>query len=102
MAASPVVPVIGAALPVVPVVVLVLPVLLPFRAALARLAGDGAVRTTVPVSLRGTACCWAWAASCGVTPKVAGAEAVLAGAGVWAEALAIASASATPSGIDLR
>lgn len=50
--------------------------------ALAFSSADGEVRTTVAVSLRGTAFCVAWAASCGVTPTVVGVEAAVIGAGV--------------------
>jgi hypothetical protein len=89
-------------LPVVPVVVVAVPVVASVTAALARAAGEGAVRTTVAVSLRGTAWRLADAASCGVTPTVAGAEAPAAGAAVWAETLTIASAATTPSEIDLK
>ena len=100
------VPLPAAPLPValvVPVVVLVVaPGVFPFKAALALDAGEGAVRTTVAVSLRGTACRLASAASCGVTPMVAGAEAVAAGAAVWAETLAAASANTAPRGINLK
>ena len=71
-------------------------------AALARLAGDGAVRTTVAVSLRGTACWLARAASCGVTPKVLGADAPEAGGVVWAKAPAAARASSAPADIEVR
>ena len=97
-----------AALPVVlfmvavpPVLLAGAPVVVSLMAPLARCAGDGAVRTTVPVSLRGTACRLAVAASCGVTPTVAGAEAPAAGAAVWADTLAIASANKAPREIDL-
>ncbi len=90
-----------AVVPAVPVP-LGIAVVFPFSAALARCAGDGAVRTTVAVSLRGMACWFAFAASCGVTPSVAGADAVPAGAAVCAETLAITKASAAPKGIDLR
>jgi hypothetical protein len=76
-------------------------VVLPVMASLAWAAGEGAVRTKVPVSLRGTAFLRASAASCGVTPTVAGVEAVAAGAAVWAEALATISASTAPAGINL-
>lgn len=89
MAAVPVVPLAGAA------------VVLPPRAPLARCAGEGAVRTTVAVSLRGTACWVAVAASCGVTPTVAGADAPAAGAAVWASALAAARAARAARQIDL-
>jgi phosphoribosylformylglycinamidine (FGAM) synthase-like enzyme len=41
------------------------------------------------------------AASCGFTPKVAGAEAPAAGAVVWAEALTTTTASRAPKEIDL-
>jgi len=73
----------------------------PLSAALARFAGEGAVRTTVAVSLRGTACWLARVASWGVTPTAEGADAPAAGAGLWAEALAMTSASRAPNGIDL-
>lgn len=76
-------------------------VVLLVMASLALAAGEGAVRTKVPVSLRGTAFLRASAASCGVTPTVAGVEAVAAGAAVWAEALATISASTAPAGINL-
>jgi hypothetical protein len=76
-------------------------VVVSFMAPLARCMGDGAVRTTVAVSLRGTACRLAVAASCGVTPTVAGADAPVAGMGVCAEALAIATAINAPREINL-
>ncbi|CDS52760.1 hypothetical protein [Polaromonas sp. CG9_12] len=41
------------------------------------------------------------AASRGVTPTVSGADAPVAGAGVWADALATASAIKAPREIDL-
>ena len=72
-----------------------------FMASLARCIGDGAVRTTVAVSLRGTAWRLAFAASCGVTPIVVGADAPVAGIGVWADALAVASAMSAPRDINL-
>jgi len=83
---------------VLPVAAVDAPLAAPFTA---RAAGEGAVRTTVAVSLRGTAWRLAVAASCGVTPKVAGADAPAAGAAVWAEALAMTTASRAPNGIDL-
>lgn len=70
-------------------------------ASLARCAGEGAVRTTVAVSLRGTACLRAVDASCGVTPTVAAADALVAGMGVWADAPTTAIAIKAPSDIDL-
>jgi hypothetical protein len=80
----------------------VLPVVLALSASLALLAGDGEVRTSVAVSLRGTAFCVASAASFGLTPTVAGAEAVAAtGAAVCAEALAAVRANAAASAMDL-
>ena len=59
-------------------------------------AAEGAVRTTEPVSLRGTAFCVASAAVCGVVPMAAGA-CVVAGAvlfGVWATLLKAANKTA--------
>lgn len=80
----------------------VVAVVLPFSAALALLAGEGAVRTTVAVSLRGTACCVAFAASCGLTPRVVvGAEAFGAGAAVCAETLATVSVNTAARGMTL-
>jgi hypothetical protein len=98
----PVVPLVAAVLPVAPVAAVDAPLAaLLLTASLARAAGEGAVRTTVAVSLRGTAWRLAVAASCGVTPTVAGADAPAAGAVVWAEALAMTTASRAPKGIDL-
>ena len=78
---------------VLPVLVLVLVEL--SMAALALSTADGEVRTTVPVSLRGTAFCVASAAFCGVTPTVLGVEDPgMAGAGVCAKAPPAPSASA--------
>jgi hypothetical protein len=98
MAPLPVVPVVAA---LVPVAAVEAPLAALLTASLARAAGEGAVRTTVAVSLRGTAWRLAVAASCGVTPMVDGAEAPAAGAAVWAEALAMTTASRAPKGIDL-
>jgi hypothetical protein len=91
----------GVAKPAVVVVLVAVSVVAPLSAALARSAGEGAVRTTVAVSLRGTACWLARVASCGVTPTAEGADAPAAGAGLWAETLAMTSASRVPRGIDL-
>ena len=77
-------------------------VVAPLSAALARSPGEGAVRTTVAVSLRGTACWLALVASCGVTPTAEGVEAPAAGAGLWAETLAMTRASTAPSRTDFR
>lgn len=78
--------------------VAVLPVLVLVELSMAALAlstADGEVRTTVPVSLRGTAFCVASAAFCGVTPTVLGVEDPgMAGAGVCAKAPPAPSASA--------
>jgi hypothetical protein len=90
-----VLPDVVAVVPAVPVVAVVFP----FSASLALVAGEGAVRTTVAVSLRGTACCVAFAASCGLTPMVVGAEAFGAGAVVCAETLAIVSVNTTARGM---
>ena len=98
MPALPVVLFMAAVPPVLPAGALVV---LPLMASLARCVGAGAVRTTVAVSLRGTACWVAVAASCGVTPTVAGADAPAAGAAVWADTLATASAAKAPKEIDL-
>ena len=76
-------------------------VLLSFMTLRALSAAVGAVCTSVPVSLRGTAFCVAVAASCGVTPIVVGAEAVPIGAGVCAETLLSGKASTAARGIDL-
>jgi hypothetical protein len=73
----------------------------PFSAPLARAAGEGAVRTTVAVSLRGTAFRLASVASCGDTPIVDGADAAPAGAAVWAKAPDKANASTALTGISL-
>ena len=86
---------------VVVVVVAVLAGLFAFKAFSALSAGDGEVRTKVPVSLRGTALRLASIPSCGVLPTVAGADAVAAGMGVWADALNAARASTAPSGNNL-
>ena len=100
-AAVAVLGVVSGVVAVVAVVAVGAAVVLPVMASLAWAAGEGAVRTKVPVSLRGTAFLRASAASCGVTPTVAGVEAVAAGAAVWAEALATISASTAPAGINL-
>ncbi len=97
----PVLPVVLFMAAVLPVLLAGAAVVLPPMASLARCAGDGAVRTTVAVSLRGTAWRLAVAASCGVTPIVVGADAPAAGAAVWAETLATASAIKAPREIDL-
>ena len=67
------------------------PVPLLSMTARARFSADGPVRTTVPVSLRGTALRLASAAVCGVTPTAAGG---VAGAvvPVWAAAFVAVSA----------
>lgn len=88
-------------MPALPVVPAEVPVLLLPMASLALCVGEGAVRTTVAVSLRGTACWLAAAASRGVTPKVAGADAPAAGAAVWADALATESARKAAREINL-
>lgn len=77
------------------------PFLVSFRAERVRSAGDGAVRTTVPVSLRGTAWRVASAAWEGVTPTAVGG---VEGAGALAfcpAALRAVSASAPPQEIIL-
>jgi len=95
------VPPIAVVLAVLPFVAAGAVVVLPLMASLARCAGEGAVRTTVAVSLRGTACRLAVAASWGVTPSVAGADAPAAGMVVWADAPTTASAISAPMEIDL-
>ena len=63
-------------------------------AALALSTAEGEVRTTVPVSLRGTAFWVASAAFCGETPTVLGVEdGCMAGAGVCAKAPPAANVS---------